>query len=619
MGDTCWPSPSDWSHLNGTLSGTLIRAVPPASVCYPSKSNYDPSACSLVRSQWFNSSWHLEDPVSIDYPVWTDNSCNPLYPNGTSLTGDPNAGERGCNADTYPTYVVNVTNAAQIATALEWAGEKDIRVVVKATGHSYTGRSTAPNSLSIWTHNLHGMSFLSSFSPTSCPLDGYEPMEAIRVAAGHTNGEIQKYLSEYDKVIVSGANPSVGIVGWLTAGGHGYLSSTYGMGSDNLLEATVVLPSGRIVVANPCQNEKLFWAIRGGGGGTYGVVTEVVLKTYPSPKTTMHVFTLSSHQSTTENEFYDTMSWLHAHMQVLKQGGMQGYYYIVGPPTAPTLSFLWSFTLFDKPAGTVKTLMVPVDEHLAQRSNLFTTTSNITEAATYWDLAQHFQNEPVANGGSTYGSRLLSVSSLSNPTLNAKALKSVGPSGDPSNPNVRTARTHLLPIPASFQRPRANTIQSPFSNPLLIGHMIASPNQPSYSPSTSSLNPAWRTTLVHLVVTESWPDALPGTTIEAIHTDVTAKTAVLRAWSPHTGAYFNEADAKEPEWQDSFFGANYQALRRVKREIDPQGVLWCAKCVGSEAFREEGGRLCKVGGDHKTDGEGEREKSEDGEESELRP
>jgi hypothetical protein len=432
----CWPSAADWSALNSTVSGALVKGLPPASVCYPKQTNYNEEACAVVRSQWFNSDFHASSPVSIDYLIWTNDSCNPIYPNGTSLTGDVNAGKRGCNTDTYPAYVVNATNEEQVATALKWAGDRNIRVNVKATGHSYTGRSVGSFSLSIWTYNIRGLEYLPDFTPTHST--DSSPRSAVRVAAGHNNGEVQNHLSQYNRIIVTGANPSVGIVGWLTGGGHGYLSSTYGMGSDNLLEATIVLPNFTTVLANPWKHPDIFFAIRGGGGGTYGVVTSVVLKTHPSPKTTMHVFSLSSLPNTTKDAFCDTMGFLHAEMQTLKEGGMQGYYYIVGPPIYPTLSFLWTFMLFDKPNGTIESLMTPVYAHLAERPKFFTHTSNITHGPTYFSIAQHFKNEDVATGDSTYGSRLLSPRSLSNPKLTARALARIGPSNNASTPNVTT-------------------------------------------------------------------------------------------------------------------------------------------------------------------------------------
>jgi FAD/FMN-containing dehydrogenase len=486
-----------------------------------------------------------------------------------------------------------------VATALKWAGGHNIRVIVKGTGHSYTGRSIGYGSLSIWTHNLRGIQYLEEFTPTRCPIPN--PLSAVRVAAGHTGEEIQFYLAEYNKVVVTGANPSVGIIGWLTGGGHGYLSSTYGLGSDNLLEATVVLPSGETILTNPCQNGDIFFALRGGGGGTYGVVTRVVLKTYPSPKTTMHVFALTSLPATPEIPFWATIGYLHAEMQRLKDGGMQGYYYIVGPPAYPTLSLLWVFMLFDKPQNTVETLMAPIEAYLAERKGLFAYTSNATHGATYISLAQYIESESVASGSSTYGSRLLSPASLSDANRTANTLARIGPSRNASTPNV-------FPSPSSFYiypLHLPNDAQGPISNPILIGHMIApSSALPSYYPSSSSLNPAWRNALVHLVVVQGWPDDTPASRVKDVYEDITTKTGVLRTLSPETGAYFNEANANEVDWEGSFFGQNYGSLRAIKRYVDPGDVLWCRRCVGSEALVEgDEGQLCRARNEEVADSE----------------
>lgn len=63
-------------------------------------------------------------------------------------------------------------------------------------------------------------------------------------------------------------------MGWATAGGHGWLTSEFGKGADNILEASIVTPSGDLVTANEHQHLDLFWTILGGGGGTFGVIVE---------------------------------------------------------------------------------------------------------------------------------------------------------------------------------------------------------------------------------------------------------------------------------------------------------------------------------------------------------
>ncbi|KAL1801246.1 hypothetical protein ACET3X_001588 [Alternaria dauci] len=549
--DSCWPSTIEWSDLNKTLHGALIRGTPPGAVCYPSWPEYSQQACALVASQWYNSSYHATNPVSIDYPIWANNSCNPIFPNGTSVTGNPYAGENGCSIGNYPAYVVNATSADQVSKALVWAGARNIRLVIKATGHSYQGRSTGYGSLSIWTHHMRGIDYIPSFQPTSCSYK--RPLIAVRAAAGHTNIDVQEVVARHGMVIVTGANPSVGLIGWLTGGGHGPLSTRYGMGADNLLEATLVTPDGKVVLANPCHNEDLFFAIRGGGGSTFGVITEVVVRAFPTPSTIAHTFQVRSIRSNTGTEFYEFLGFLHSEMQRLREGGMQGYYLVAGPPMVPTLSFSWTFLLYDTQDGAVKRLMEPIEAYLHDKTDALEWRSVMTQAETYLEMHKaNFTNEQVANGGSAYGSRLLSAESLTDAKKTAAVLSEIGPSNDALKPH------------------------GPVANTLLIGHMIAAPDEPLYYPTHSSLNPAWRDTLTHLIVVSPFGDTASQNLIDAVYTDITYnKTEALRRLSPNTGAYFNEGDAYEPEWEDAFWGGNYERLRMIKRKFDPRNVLWC--------------------------------------------
>jgi hypothetical protein len=336
----------------------------------------------------------------------------------------------------YPAYVVNATTPEQISVVLKWAKKTNIRIVVKSTGHSYAGRSVGYGSLSIWTHHLRGIEYIEDFQPTSCAVEGL--VKAARVAAGHTVVDVLLETAKHDAVAITGANPSVGIVGWLTGGGHGPLTQTYGMGVDHLLEATIVTPNGDILLTNACKNPDLFFAMRGGGGGTFGVVTEMVVKVYPSPKTTSHTFTVTSLASTRAAEFYDFLGFIHAELQRLKEGGMQGYYYILGPPSVPTLSFAWRFMAFDKPNGTIQRLMQPIEAYLDIRVDLFIYDQDIKHADTYLAIYNGtYTNEPVATGGSAYGSRLMSPESLADANITAHVLAQIGPSDDASMPNVR--------------------------------------------------------------------------------------------------------------------------------------------------------------------------------------
>jgi len=68
----------------------------------------------------------------------------------------------------------------------------------------------------------------------------------------------------------------------------------------------------------------------------------------------------------------------------------------------------------------------------------------------------------------------------------------------------------------------------------------------------------------------------------------------LRTLDPDSGAYINEADAYEPNWQQAFWGSNYERLLEIKRKVDPDDVLWCQPCVGSENWKLVGDVVCRV-------------------------
>ena len=83
------------------------------------------------------------------------------------------------------------------------------------------------------------------------------------MGAGYRWGEVYNYVWARGLSVVGGSDRNVGIMGWLSGGGHSPVSSKYGLGVDNVLEMNVVLPNGKQVVANACQNPEIFWALRG--------------------------------------------------------------------------------------------------------------------------------------------------------------------------------------------------------------------------------------------------------------------------------------------------------------------------------------------------------------------
>lgn len=145
--DAEWPSHADWAFLNSSIDNRLLSTVPVASSCWNGNPFDSSVACSTIQSNWTNASWQSQFPESIDYPIFANNSCLP--PNAPGYVA-----ERGCLIGGMPQYIVNATTEAQIATALQWAAARNIRVVVKGTGHDLNGRyvflGATSSSANIW-------------------------------------------------------------------------------------------------------------------------------------------------------------------------------------------------------------------------------------------------------------------------------------------------------------------------------------------------------------------------------------------------------------------------------------------------------------------------------------
>ena len=125
----------------------------------------------------------------------------------------------------------------------------------------------------------------------------------------------------------------------------------------------------------------------------------------------------------------------------------------------------------------------------------------------------------------------------------------------------------------------------------LLGHLVAGPGprNADIPGGSNAVLPAWRKAYTHVILPRSWP-YLNATAEKAVTEDLrNVRTQALRELAPATGAYVNEADPTEPEWQKTFWGENYARLAWLKKKWDPKGVFWCRPCVGSEEWVVEGG------------------------------
>ena len=174
-------------------------------------------------------------------------------------------------------YAVAARNAQDVVEAVNFARENNLRLVIKGGGHSYQGTSNAPDSLLIWTRHMDEIKMHTEFVPQGCDRS-MQPQPAVTLGAGTIwMRAYQAVTTEGGKYVQGGGCTTVGVAGLIQSGGFGSFSKHYGLAAGGLLEAEVVTADGKIRIANASTNADLFWALKGGGGGSYGVVSKLTL------------------------------------------------------------------------------------------------------------------------------------------------------------------------------------------------------------------------------------------------------------------------------------------------------------------------------------------------------
>jgi FAD/FMN-containing dehydrogenase len=169
-----------------------------------------------------------------------------------------------------PAAVVTPTSVADVQKAMVFAASHNVKVTPRSGGHSYIGASTANGAMVFDLRQLPGGV-------------NYDATSARVTATPATSlWDLHQALAAAGRGIPTGTCPTVGAAGHALGGGLGAQSRHAGLLSDALTSAQVVLPSGQAVTASAAENPDLFWALRGGGGGNFGVTTSLTFATFPT-------------------------------------------------------------------------------------------------------------------------------------------------------------------------------------------------------------------------------------------------------------------------------------------------------------------------------------------------
>jgi FAD/FMN-containing dehydrogenase len=560
-GEPGWPSEGAWARLGREVGGRLVRLESPLAPCRGAPGG---EACAEVLRRIENPFFLSAEPALTQSSGWLD-----------------------AWASTPSAFAVAARETADVVAAVDFAREHDLRLVVKGGGHSYQGRSNAPDSLLVWMRAMDGITLHDEFVARGC--EGRQtPGPAVTVGAGAI------WMDAYDAVVTRGGRyvqgggcTTVGVAGLIQSGGFGSFSKAFGIAAAGLLEAEVVTADGAVRIANSCTNPELFWALKGGGGGSLGVVTNLTLRTRELPETFGGAF--GRIRATSDRAYRELIGRIVAHYadrlfnpswgeQIVFEGGdavriamvFQGLGqdeadaawapflewvsgapddYVVEEPVgaiAAPARYLWSADFLTEYAPDLAVF----DDRLGAKPGQFSWTSNQGEVG-------HYLHD--------YRSAWLPASLL------------------------HVDRREEL-ADALFAAARAWTV-SLHCNKGLAG----APAAEIEAARDTAMNPDVLDAFALAIVAGDGPPAFrgmpEGPDVDAARREsrqVDRAMGELRKVAPDTGSYWSESNYFEEDWQRSFWGSNYPRLAAAKREYDPDGLFFVHHGVGSEEWSADG-------------------------------
>jgi FAD/FMN-containing dehydrogenase len=553
-GQPCWPSIQEWQQFNATVDGHLYETIPIAASCYRSSQFFDESACKTVANYYGDSvsrGDHFGQTYWLNWETCLNSGCA-LLESSPEETLYAN-----CSLGRLASYYVDIRETAQISATLRFANVHNMRLSVKNTGHDFFGRSSVPNSLAIWTHNMDTLEFHPNFTAHNC-LSANGP-NIGELGAGVIAGNAYRFFNSHGMDITGGYEQSVGIAGgFAQGGGVGSFTTTYGLMADNAVEFEVVTADGEVRIINECNDPDLFWAMRGGGGGTFAVLTKYRVQLYPSLP--IHVFTFNANfsESASNVTLRETLT-AHARNQIdwsaqLVTGQLEYF------PGKLDLSLVLPY---GDDGAKLKSATDSFRQFLSNRSDLLVSANNYKsypDYATYLSVTAADAKVTEPSGiSSLLATRLIPRTVFANPETISELVEGV-------MEGIEVARSLLNLTGVQI------VLETPVSNP--------------DSSQASAANPAWRDSLWHVIHVGEWLHPLEDTVLQSTAQGFLKMLDPLKKLSPGGGAYLNEAHYLEPDWQQTFYGSFYDRLAAVKNTYDPTHIFDCYKCVGWRGHEE---------------------------------
>ncbi|RYP50372.1 hypothetical protein DL769_010961 [Monosporascus sp. CRB-8-3] len=471
------------------------------------------------------------------YP-FTNNSCNPFL-----------GPDSPCEIGHHVVYTVNATSAQHVRAAIRFAKDQGIRLIIRNTGHDYLGKSTGAHALGVWTQWMKSFELIEEYETA----DYAGP--AIKLGAGVQTIEAYRFADSHGVVIVGGNCPTVGLVGgYIQGGGHGPLASKYGLAADQVLEWEVITGTGEILTANADQHPDLFWALRGGGGSTYGIVLSVTVKAFPDTFFSTAYLTVPNN-GTNADALYSAIGSFFRTMPALADAGAIA---------------IWTA----QPAGFALAPAIAPDMHAAELDGILQPALDRLDGL---GLDYTYTSSENSSFLRTFESVSTSSSSVADYNIGGRLIPRY---------LVEDNLTALV-----------GAVRYVSSRAGIGGNVFNVKDKGVSSPDAVAANPYFRESL--------WVSTV-GTPINYTDWDATRAgrdqltrdlVPALAALTPEGGgAYLNEADPQEPDFQSLFYGDHYGRLLEIKQKYDPHDIFYAKTAVGSDRWEEDiDGRLCERG------------------------
>ena len=557
-GQPSWPSATAWSELNRSVGGRLQQLAAPFAACAPAPASI---ACLDALAS-------LKNPFAVgDEPALTQTS-----------------GWAGAWSAQPSAYAVAAASTADVVAAVNFARTHNLRLVIKGGGHSYQGTSNAPDSLLVWTRAMKDIQLHDAFVGQGCT--GAQPAVSIGTGA--------MWIDAYDAVtttagryVQGGGCTTVGVAGLVQSGGCGSFSKAYGTAASGLIEAEVVTADGKVCIANACTNPELFWALKGGGGGSLGVVTRLTLRTRDLPE---HFGAVSLKVKARGDAAFkaliaQTMAF-YASTLANPHWGEQ-----IGFETDNTMKVSMVFQGLDKQAAhqAWAPFVAWLNDHPEYALDKPLEVIAIP-ARHFWDAAFFKKYAPGFMFADTQA---------------GAAPHRVAWKGDVEDTGwfIHSYQSAWLPASLLAENRRATLVDALFasSRHWHVGlhfnkGLAGAPQADIDAARDTATNPAVLDAFALAIIAGGSGAQFPGmpgekAAAEPVRLRILSIGRAMEALHkvvPHPGSYVSESDYFLSNWQDAFWGSNYRRLSRAKQQYDPDGLFFVRHGVGSERWSPDG-------------------------------